>query len=382
MHEFPELLALAGHDVSFFHFPEAPSAFARSFRTTRTRVSGRAYPNASISLITPPTAGGTAWERYVAPVSNLPALRAEIKHGKFDVIVLYAVPTTGWQTVRFANHFGIPVVFRALDASHLIRRNVLRQLIKIAERYVYRGATILSANNPAMARYCVEFAGRTGPTVVNLPPVDLSHFSAKPEKNLRPSLGLSPAHKVLLYMGSFFAFSGLDKVILGLVPEFERHPELRLVLVGGGELDRKLRSMVSELGLSERVLFTGVVSYDELPAHLAMADIALNPFEPQLLTDVALPHKVLQYLAAGALTVSTSLEGLRAVVGDDAGVVWVDRPEDVAVAAAGLAYAPLRGRPTFSPDKRQAVIARFSRQSAVNSFMETLVEAHQIGRGR
>jgi glycosyltransferase involved in cell wall biosynthesis len=382
MHEFPELLALAGHDVAFFHFPESPPIAARSMRTRKRVISGRAYPDAKITLITPPTLGGKSWERYAAPIANVPALRREIKRGGYDVIVLYAVPTTGWQSVYFARKYRVPLVFRALDVSHMIRSNVLSRLIKAAEKYVYRGATLLSANNPAMERYCVEVAGRIGPTVVNLPPVDLSHFATPSDVDRRSELGLTSEHKVLLYMGSFFAFSGLDVVVAGLVHEFNRHPELRLVLVGGGELDARLRSLVSELGLADRVIFTGVVAYQDLPGYLAIADVAINPFLPQLVTNVALPHKVLQYLAAGAPTVSTSLEGLRAIVGDDAGVIWVDQPSDVASAATDLAYLS-SGRVSPSIDEaRQEVLRRFSKDAARASFEETARIAYELGTTR
>lgn len=372
MHEFPELLALRGHDVTFFHYPEAPDSPKISLRTQRERVSGRAYPEAELELITPPTFGGGVFERYIAPVLNFPALKAELSNGNYDVVVLYAVPTTGWQTVALAKQSGIPVVFRALDVSHKIRSNIFSGLIRMAERYIYRNATVVSANNPAMAEYCIAESRRTLPTVVDLPPVDLSHFGISFDRDLRAELSISDSSRVVLYMGSFFGFSGLDIVMRALKPYLESHPELVFVLVGGGDLDGTLRALAREMKIEQRVVFTGIVPYVDLPGYLKLADVAINPFIPQLLTDVAFPHKVLQYMAAGIPTVSTSLRGLRGVLGDDCGVVWVKDPVEVAQTAVELALGDASFRRARSKAGQAFVTEVFSRESAVLSFERTL----------
>jgi glycosyltransferase involved in cell wall biosynthesis len=372
MHEYPELLALRGHEVTFLHYPEAPDVPRRSARTRRERIHGRVHRDAELTLVTPPTFGGGRFERYLAPLLALPTLLREIQPDRYDVIVLYAVPTTGWQALMIARRRGIPVVFRALDVSHQIRRSLLSPRIKRAEKYVYRNATLLSANNPALAEYCVQLSGRSARTEVQVPPIDFSHFEDLPHDDLREGLGIAKDDRVVLYMGTFFDFSGLDVVVKGIQAVLAQHPTLRLVLVGGGELDRSLRSAVASSQLSDRVLFTGVVAYSELPHYLKLADVAINPFRPELLTNVALPHKVLQYMAAGVPTVSTSLRGLRGVLGEDSGVTWVEGPESVAAAAGALALRPTSELGAIARKQRERVRSRFEKESAVAAFEEAL----------
>lgn len=372
MHEFPELLALRGHDVAFLHYPEFPDRPRVSLRTVRERLRGRVHPEATIDLITPPTLGGGSFERYLAPLLGVPALRREIRAGGYDVVVLYAVPTTGWQAVGLARRAGVPIVYRALDVSHRIRSSLLAPLIRLAERYINKNVTLVSANNPAMARYCVEMSGRTGPSEVNLPPIDLSHFEARAGKDIRAELGLNSSHKVILYMGSFFEFSGLDVLIDRLESEFARYPNLRLVLIGGGDLDARLRETVKERNLSDRVLFTGVVPYAQLPDYLKTADVALNPFRSELVTNVALPHKVLQYMAAGVPVVSTDLDGLHGVLGDESGVTLIKNSSLIASAAAELAHAAPEVLSGIAARQSDYVTRTFSMESAVASFESTL----------
>ena len=373
MHEFPELLALRGHEVSFFHFPEKPASPRRSLRTRVETIPGRVHADASIRLVTPPTLGGGTIDRYLAPILGLGALRREIVKGGYDLIVLYAVPTTGWQTVALARRHGVPVIFRALDVSHGIRETPVAALIKRAERYVYRESDSLSANNPAMARYCVEVSGRTGPTRVDIAPVDLSHFERRVQADIRPELGIGPNDRVLLYMGSFFGFSGLDTVIRALPPLVERDPSLRLLLIGGGELDATLRATTRELGLDDHVIFTGVVPYARLPEYLAVGDVGINPFEPGLVTHIAIPHKVLQYMAAGLPVVSTDLEGLHGVLGDESGVTFVAGPDGVADAAFELARVDAGTRSAIAARQRAFADATFSEEAAVVAFEEHLI---------
>ena len=143
------------------------------------------YPKARINLITPPNLGGGFTDRLMAPITVIPQLRKLISKGGFDVVVLYAVPTSGWQTVRIAKKAGVPVVFRALDVSHLIRKGLTSQLVKLAERYVYRRATVISANNLFLGDYVTNLGQRIDSPIVNFPPLDIDHFASKDRRQMR-----------------------------------------------------------------------------------------------------------------------------------------------------------------------------------------------------
>jgi len=327
MHEFPEMLAIAGHEVHFLEFPEGMGIRSASIRTQNTLISGRAYPKARINLITPPHFGGGFLDRMLAPITVLPQLRKLISRGGFDVVMLYAVPTSGWQTVRIAKKAGVPVVFRALDVSHLIRKGLTSQLVKLAERYVYRRATIISANNLFLGNYVSNLGKRLDSPVVNFPPLDLEHFAHKNRIQMRTNLSIDQDSFVATYMGSLFPFSGLLQVISDF-SQLSKSDD-RLLIIGGGEIENELRRKVKELDLENKVIFTGVISYAELPDYLSISDVLINPFEPSLVTNLALPHKVLQYLATGIPTVSTKLLGLFESLGNSAGVYWVESPKNI-----------------------------------------------------
>lgn len=372
MHEFPELLAIRGLKVSFLEFPEDDSSWQFKKRLSSQKISGRAHAEVSINLITPSSFGKGIFGRLFGVFSSIPALKKELTLNRPDVIVLLAVPTTGWQTVRIANKLNIPVVFRALDVSHLLRPTVFSGLIKIAEKYIYKNATVLSANNPALTKYCVELSGRVGPSLVNLPPLDLSHFKGKLHKSILKKYGIPLEARVLMYMGTFFRFSGLEQALRDFAVQLKKHDDLYFVLVGQGEIEEQLRDLAIKLGISDHVIFTGRIDYLQLGEILRAADIALNPFDSEFLTNVALPHKVLQYMATGVPVVSTNLEGLKGVVGESSGVTWVQHGGSHVDAAIELLSLPKESRLSIGAKQQQTIDEILNLDKILADFVDTL----------
>ena len=371
MHEFPELFSILGDDVTFFEFPEHINHPKFSFKTRTTNLSGRVYPEAKIKLVTPPYFG-LGFDRLLAPVIDFPVLWKLIKYGKFDRIVLYSVPTTGWQTVFIAKKFNVPVVFRALDVSHKIRKSIFWRLILAAEKYIYKNATLLSGNNPAMVRYCKSVSNRKSISKVNVPPLDLEHFTKSTKDDFRALYSIPHDAKVILYMGTFFSFSGLDVVIEEFSTLLENDPNTYLLLIGGGEIENQLKQLVADLRLDSNVIFTGFVDFADLPSALKAGNVAINAFQPELLTHVALPNKILQYMASGIPVVSTSLDGIRELLGEHSGVTWVPEPKGLMKTAIELSKLPTAELRTISNSQQQTVDFIFNKTKALESFRSTV----------
>ncbi len=311
MHEFPEYLSLAGHQIGFLHFAEGWTRDKVRLQGFRSIISGRVLSQAKIELFTPQQQSSGIVPRLLMAARAGRTVRKAVEAFKPDLIVSYAVPTSGWQALRIAKKLSIPFVFRALDVSHMIRKTVFAGMIKIAENFVYRNADHISANNQALANYCVSKGSSASRTTVELPPLDLLHFSqaAHFRSEMRNKLRIPATAKVVVYMGSFFYFSGLPEVLRDFA--LNQPGDTHLVLVGGGEQDEELRKLVTALNLESKVLFTGFVPYSELPMYLGVADVAINPMTPLAVSNFALPNKVLQYLASGLPVVTFELAGLK-----------------------------------------------------------------------
>ena len=335
MHEFPEYLAARGHDVYFLHFPEMASSKERSTQGWRSPIHGRAVPEINLTLLTPRVLTSGIIGRLFAAALGHSTIKRAIRESSPDVIVTLAVPTFGWQAVQVAKNSGIPVVYRALDVSHLIRGGVFGPLVKKAEAFLARRASFVSANNAAMSDYLSKLGARVDGIEVHFPPMALEKYRAGDRSRGRRLTGVSDLDQVALYMGSFFYFSGLAEV----VQEFARlapATNVKLVLVGGGELEDGLRRLVKDLDLDDQVIFTGFVGFDDLPDYLAAADVLINPMKRGLVSDTALPNKVIQYLSASKPVVSTNLKGVALTFEGYSGLHLVDTPEDCMTKAFDL----------------------------------------------
>jgi glycosyltransferase involved in cell wall biosynthesis len=159
---------------------------------------------------------------------------------------------------------------------------------------------------------------------------------------LRNSLGVKQFDKVLLFMGTLFRFSGVVEILHELKPAFERDQSLKFLILGDGEERERIERTIIQDGLANQVVMTGKIEYDTLCDYLRLGHVALLPFEKDVVTDFALPGKVLQYLAAGLPTVATPLKGLCSIVPQGCGIVYAPTKRLLAEEALKLAYDPSR----------------------------------------
>jgi glycosyltransferase involved in cell wall biosynthesis len=371
MHEFPEHLAALGHEVGFVQFPEGLSRAELADTPLKQHIAGRVLGDTGLTLYTPKTLSGGLSGRLLTVLTCRRQFRNILQDFKPAVVLSFAVPTSGWQALSISKKSGIPFVFRALDVSHKIRKSLFSPMIAWAERFIYRNADWVSANNPAMLEYCIGMGALQGQSSVELPPLDLGHFdtAALDLHELRSHYGIPNEARVALYMGSFFYFSGLPELIQSFATQ--RRDTEYLVLIGGGEQEKQLSGQVAQLGMENFVKFTGFISFKELPAHLQMADVAVNPMHVSTVSNAAFPNKVIQYMAAGLPVVSTRLDGLVETFGQESQLRYVDKSSEVYPAVQALfGSESLEG---IGKANQAEVKRRFSSTTAVRA-MESRLE--------
>lgn len=331
MHEFPELLALRGHEVIFIDYPEH-ERHQVSKRKSRRLIKGRAFDEAQISLYSIPNYAVQPIGRIIAFFLSFRFMARVISEERPDIIVLYGVPTNGIQTIRAARKLGIPVVHRAIDVSHLLRPGILSKLVPLTERYVYIHSDLVLANNAALAKYISMESGRK----------DLVHVLAPGVKESKSSLSSSPDQKFdFVFMGTLFRFSGLDWVIEELAVN-EDMAARTLLIIGAGEAEDNLKKIVQDLRLGSRVSFTGQIAFESLHSFVTQGRVALLPFDESQVARFALPGKVFQYLNFGLPTVSTRLDGLESLLQQDFGVVYSEPGRKFLEIASNLCENPER----------------------------------------
>jgi glycosyltransferase involved in cell wall biosynthesis len=305
--DFPERLAGRGHEVEVIDFSETIKVSMGSRPVSRTG-------EGTVLLTSIPHGNRRGLKYFEARRQFRRMVIERLRRGDIDAVFVYSIFINGTQAVRLGRKFGVPVVYRVLDAYHRLRPRFLeRMILRLGERFIYRRADRVLVTNEQMGDYVSRIAGIdvSARTIVIDHGVDSVHFAPRAaDAELLALHGLSSSDTVALFLGTTYGFSGLVNLIRRMPQLLDRFPSLKLMVVGGGEQDVELATLVAELGLTSHVILTGMVAYSEVPRYLSLAKLALNPFELNDVTRDIIPIKILQYQAAGLPVLSTPLPDL------------------------------------------------------------------------
>lgn len=168
--------------------------------------------------------------------------------------------------------------------------------------------------------------------------VDLDLFGepVAREAGLAAELGIAPGAPVIGYIGSFYAYEGVDDLIAAMPLLRQSHPDARLLLVGAGPMDAAWRAAAAALPEPDAVIFTGRVPHTEVERYYALVDVLAYPRKSQRLTDLVTPLKPLEAMAQRRLVAASNVGGHRELITDgDTGTLFA--PDDPAACAAALA---------------------------------------------
>jgi glycogen synthase len=168
--------------------------------------------------------------------------------------------------------------------------------------------------------------------------VDLDLFGTPPppDPDFARSLGLDGA-EVIGFIGSFYDYEGLDDLIAAMPRLVARRPKARLLLVGGGPMEAKLKAQ-AEASPAARIRFAGRVPHEEVERYYALIDILAYPRRKMRLTDLVTPLKPLEAMAQLKLVAASDVGGHRELIEDGVtGTLFpAGNPEALADALAGL----------------------------------------------
>jgi phosphatidylinositol alpha-1,6-mannosyltransferase len=180
------------------------------------------------------------------------------------------------------------------------------------------------------------------------PGVDVDAFTPAADGSaVRRRYGLGDA-PVVVCVSRLVARKGQDVLVAGWPRVLARHPDARLLLVGGGPAEASLRRAVAGEGLGGSVVLTGAVSAPELPAHYAAGDVFAMPCRTRRggLDVEGLGMVYLEAAACGLPVVAGTSGGAPEAVRDGVTGHVVDprSPEAVAATISRLLDDPARAR--------------------------------------
>lgn len=272
-------------------------------------------------------------------------LREVARQERPDVLHAHSPALNALPTLRVGRQLGIPVVYEvrafwedaAVDHGTSREGGLRYRLTRGLETYALRRADHITTICEGLRRDIVA-RGIDADRVTVIPnAVDAELFSVggEPDLALREELKLDGA-TVLGFVGSFYAYEGLD-LLLHAMPAIQREaPQVRVLLVGGGPQEERLRSLARELGIEDHVIFTGRVPHHEVQRYYDLIDLLVYPRKSMRLTELVTPLKPLESMAQGRVLIASDVGGHRELIRDGETGFLFQADDSDALAGAAL----------------------------------------------
>ena len=266
-------------------------------------------------------------------------IRPDLIHAHF--IAKYGFHLTG---LRFR-----PTVVSAWGDDVLILPRKSR-LIHLFTKNVLDSADLIYAVSQDIRNHIIRDFGIPVPKVRYLPfGIDTDLFAPDKDRSTRDNTTI----EVFSNRG-FFPVYDNETLIRGFAVACREDPRLRLTLKGEGPEEQKIRTLVAQLHLTDRITVRKKTEYSEVPRDYRNADIFIT-------TSVSdgTPVSVLEAMASGLPCIATAVGGIPEwVENNETGLlIQPGSPDQVAIALLTLARDPaLRTR--MGASAREAVVKK------------------------
>ena len=237
---------------------------------------------------------------------------------KPDILHAHSPALNAISVIRVGQRLGIPVVYEvrafwedaAVDHGTSREGGLRYRLTRALENYALHHVDAITTicdglRNDIIKRGIAENKITTIPNAVD---IEKFSFGDEAEKTLKIKLGLE-GKRVIGFIGSFYAYEGLEVLLRALPIMLPWHPDLHILLVGGGPQEAYLRQLSKDLGIQDKVIFTGRVPHDQVKKYYDLIEILIYPRLSMRLTDLVTPLKPLEAMAQGRLLVASDVGG-------------------------------------------------------------------------
>lgn len=145
--------------------------------------------------------------------------------------------------------------------------------------------------------------------------VDLKRFQIEKTQNeARTHLGLPLDKKIIMYVGQFYLWKGVDILLNAWNTKFADNARLALYLVGGNQKDLK-----ENIKIASNVFLRGYQNRESIPYYLKASDILVLPnnnisLESKFYTS---PIKMFEYMASKKPIVASKLPSIQEILNDN-----------------------------------------------------------------
>jgi glycosyltransferase involved in cell wall biosynthesis len=147
--------------------------------------------------------------------------------------------------------------------------------------------------------------------------------------------------------------------------------DIKLLVVGHEGRFARTRDLADKYGVGDRVVFTGMVHYSQVPKYIAAMDICLIPFKPCEISHSALPLKLFEYFACEKPVISADLPSVKRAFGNR--VLYASTVEGL-IKNIEMLYDDSAMRERLGKQGRQLVSNEYNWKKIVNRLENVLTD--------
>ena len=114
------------------------------------------------------------------------------------------------------------------------------------------------------------------PTGIDIEPFNSNNFSKEDRDNLKEKLGIKKDEKVILFLGRIGEEKSIDVIMENMPTIFKTIKNAKFLIVGDGPSKEPLEEQAKSLNISDKVIFTGKVPWNEVPKYYNLGDVFVN----------------------------------------------------------------------------------------------------------
>jgi len=324
---------------------------------------------------------------FVEPMTE--QILSVIEKEQPDIIHAHSPALNGLAALKAAKKSGLPVVYEirafwedaAVDHGTCKEGDLRYKLTRSLESYVVKHADAVTTICQGLKQDLIERGVEQSKLTVIPNAVNVEQFDAISEKDATLVDKLNLHNKqVLGFIGSFYAYEGLDILVAAMPAILKQMPNAYLLLVGGGPQQENLTKQVKQLGLQQHVGFTGRVPHQEVNQYYSVIDLLVYPRKSMRLTELVTPLKPLEAMAQTRLFLASDVGGHHELITDgDNGFLFKADSVDCLVAKVLEVFANQQQWPVVLNNGRAFVENTRNWQNSVSNYLpvyKNLVKAY------
>lgn len=171
----------------------------------------------------------------------------------------------------------------------------------------------------------------------------------------------------IIFAGNIGHLQDVENAILSM-KLINQQFDMKLLIVGDGDLKKQMEALTRENNLSEYVTFAGLVSRDKIPEMLAESLIGLALLKKSMSLEYAIPTKAYEAMACGIPFIATGIGEIRNLtIRSGAGLIAENTPESIADVILTLLNNPSKIK-EMGTKGRVFVETNYSRKSIANKL--------------